>query len=51
MSRIGKNPVSIPEGVKVDLLGQLVKVTGPKGALEFNAHRDMKLSESDALLL
>ncbi len=43
MSRIGKNPVSIPEGVKVDLLGQLVKVTGPKGALEFNVHRDMKL--------
>ena len=51
MSRIGRNPVSIPEGVKVDLLGQLVKVTGPKGALEFNAHRDMKLSESDGTII
>ena len=51
MSRIGKNPVSIPEGVKVDLLGQLVKVSGPKGALEFNAHKDMKLSESDGTII
>ncbi len=51
MSRIGENLVSIPEGVKVDLLGQLVKVTGPKGALEFNAHRDMKLSESDGTII
>ena len=42
---------NVPEGVKVDLLGQLVKVSGPKGALEFNAHRDMKLSESDGTIV
>jgi len=33
MSRIGKQPVSVPAGVQVDLAGQEVKVKGPKGAL------------------
>ena len=50
MSRIGKNPVSIPDGVKVDFEGSLVKVSGPKGLLEFNAHKDMKIYQSDSQL-
>jgi large subunit ribosomal protein L6 len=35
MSRIGKKPIVVPSGVKVDVQGGLVKVTGPKGTLEF----------------
>jgi len=31
MSRIGKLPISIPEGVQVELNGLNVKVSGPKG--------------------
>ena len=34
MSRIGKVPVSIPEGVKVEISGLSIKVEGPKGAIE-----------------
>jgi len=34
MSRIGKKPVAIPSGVKVELAGQKVKVSGPLGGLE-----------------
>ena len=34
MSRIGKQPVSIPKGVEVKIEGATVKVKGPKGALE-----------------
>lgn len=34
MSRIGKLPVAIPAGVKVDISGTTVKVEGPKGKLE-----------------
>lgn len=34
MSRIGKLPVPIPSGVKCDLKGNHLKVTGPKGTLE-----------------
>ncbi len=34
MSRIGKLPVAIPSGVKIDVSGTTVKVEGPKGKLE-----------------
>lgn len=33
MSRIGKNPVSIPKGVTVSVEGGHIKVKGPKGEL------------------
>ncbi|MGD0473433.1 MAG: 50S ribosomal protein L6 [Candidatus Velthaea sp.] len=34
MSRIGKLPVAVPAGVKIDLAELLVKVSGPKGELQ-----------------
>jgi len=34
MSRIGKKPVAIPQGVTVAIEGQTVKVKGPKGELQ-----------------
>ena len=34
MSRIGRMPVTVPAGVKVEVNGSVVKVSGPKGALE-----------------
>ncbi|MBN1788672.1 MAG: 50S ribosomal protein L6 [Sedimentisphaerales bacterium] len=48
MSRIGKKPVEIPAGVKVDISGKKVKVTGPKGTLEMECHPkiNVKLDES-----
>ncbi|HEY9161993.1 MAG TPA: 50S ribosomal protein L6 [Desulfomonilia bacterium] len=33
MSRIGKMPITIPDGVKVTLNGDIIKVKGPKGEL------------------
>lgn len=38
MSRVGKNPVVLPQGVTADLKGQIVKVKGPKGELSFTVH-------------
>ena len=35
MSRIGKNPVVIPDKVEVKINGQQVSVKGPKGQLEY----------------
>jgi large subunit ribosomal protein L6 len=46
MSRIGKQPVAIPAGVKVKLDGGKIHVEGPKGKLEFSWHPAMKV-ESD----
>ncbi len=34
MSRIGKKPITIPQGVKVAIEGQFLKVEGPLGKLE-----------------
>ena len=34
MSRIGKQPITIPEGVEVKLDGNKISVKGPKGVLE-----------------
>ncbi len=33
MSRIGKQPVSVPSGVEVKIVSDVVEVKGPKGAL------------------
>lgn len=43
MSRIGKKPVSIPAGVKVEISGQIVKVSGPKGSLEIKCRPEVKV--------
>ena len=41
MSRIGKKPVGVPQGVTASVEGQRVKVKGPKGALEVVLHDDV----------
>jgi len=42
MSRIGKQPVTLPAGVKANIANRLVQVEGPKGAkLEFTHHANM----------
>ena len=38
MSRIGKQPVAIPAGVKVQVADGKVRVEGPKGKLELACH-------------
>jgi large subunit ribosomal protein L6 len=38
MSRIGKKPINIPAGVKVEISGQTIKAAGPKGNLEIRCH-------------
>ena len=38
MSRIGKQPVEIPSGVKVAVTDRKIVVEGPKGKLDFNHH-------------
>jgi large subunit ribosomal protein L6 len=35
MSRIGKKPIPVPKGVKVELKDHLVKTSGPKGELSW----------------
>ena len=52
MSRIGKQPIPVPSGVKVDIKGSHVKVTGGKGTLERDIRPEIELKqEGDQLIV
>jgi large subunit ribosomal protein L6 len=50
MSRIGKKPISVPNGVTVTIEGQNVVVKGPKGELKRTLHRDISLQMKDGVM-
>jgi large subunit ribosomal protein L6 len=50
MSRIGKKPIAIPDGVTVEIKPELISVKGPKGELDQAVSADMKVHQSDATL-
>jgi large subunit ribosomal protein L6 len=43
MSRIGNKPITVPSEVQVKIDGQNITVTGPKGTLEREIHRNITL--------
>jgi len=43
MSRIGKMPIAIPQGVEVNINGQHVSVKGPKGELSLEVSEPIKV--------
>ena len=45
MSRVGKSPVKVPAGVKINVSGQAVTVEGPKGKLSFNLSERITLEK------
>ena len=47
MSRIGKKPVDLPDGVTASVSGQTVEVKGPKGTRSFTATDDVTLAVED----
>jgi large subunit ribosomal protein L6 len=47
MSRIGKKPVSIPAGVKVEVAGPSVVVSGPKGKLSWRVPAPITVAVED----
>lgn len=47
MSRIGKQPIAIPDKVTVSVDGQTVKVEGPAGTSERTFHREVTITVED----
>jgi large subunit ribosomal protein L6 len=47
MSRIGKKPVSLPNGVTASVDGQTVKIKGPKGELSVTLVREVSAKVDD----
>lgn len=50
MSRIGKNPISVPSGVEVKIDGQDVAVKGPKGELSVTIAEPITVSLEDGVI-
>ena len=48
MSRVGKNPVVIPAGVKVTRTDNIISVKGPKGELSLPVHPDVTVEVTAA---
>jgi len=47
MSRIGKQPIPLPEGVLVSIEPELVRVNGPKGELTERVSKDLTVEQQD----
>lgn len=51
MSRIGRSPIPIPQGVTVTIDHHTVTVKGPKGTLTQAIHEDMHVRQEDGFLI
>jgi large subunit ribosomal protein L6 len=51
MSRIGKKPIEIPQGVKTEISEKEIKVSGPKGELKQVIHPEIKVELKDNKIL
>ena len=51
MSRIGKEPISIPSDVQVSIEGRSVGVTGPKGSLDLDLPGEINVRQEDGTVL
>lgn len=47
MSRIGKQPVTVPAGVKFEVSGRNIAIEGPKGKLQWEHHSEVKVALAD----
>lgn len=47
MSRIGRAPVEVPQGVEINFSGRTVEVKGPKGELTVPVGRGVEVSQDD----
>ena len=51
MSRIGRKPIAVPQGVKVEIAGNVVRLQGPKGKMEQPLPPGIKMEHKDGNLV
>jgi large subunit ribosomal protein L6 len=51
MSRVGKMPIPVPGGVKIDIKGQDISITGKKGTLNRTIHPEISVKMEDGQIL
>lgn len=50
MSKIGQLPITVPQGVNIEMEGRKIKVTGPKGSLSFEFRPEVEVTNEDGIL-
>tara|TARA_Y100001935_G_C17301808_1_gene509736 strand:+ start:1546 stop:2091 length:546 start_codon:yes stop_codon:yes gene_type:complete len=50
MSRIGNNPIIVPDDVEIQLKSNYVNISGPKGTLKVNIDSSLKISHEQSVL-
>jgi len=50
MSRVGKNPVTVPDGIDIQIVDQLVRAKGKLGELTVTLPREVEISHEDNLI-
>ncbi|HYI99637.1 MAG TPA: 50S ribosomal protein L6 [Thermoleophilaceae bacterium] len=51
MSRIGKQPIPVPDGVSIEIAAERVSVKGPKGELSERIDREMTVEQDDGAIV
>ena len=46
MSRIGRKPIQLPQGVQVSITKDIVSAKGPKGTLTMARHKDIEIKQA-----
>lgn len=51
MSRIGRKPIQVPNGVSINLDNTVITVKGPKGTLSREFHKEMQVNVTETEIL
>ena len=51
MSRIGKQPIPLPDSVEISIEPEIVRVSGPRGTLEERKPRDISVEKDDGQIV
>ena len=51
MSRIGKRPIPVADGVQVQYTDREFSVKGPKGEMKMRIHDDVELNTEEGVIL
>lgn len=50
MSRVAKNPITLPKGVEAAIAGSAITVKGSKGSLNVDVHNDVQIEQDGNVL-
>ena len=50
MSRIGNNPIIVPDGVKVNIDGGIIAISGKNGTQSYHLHENIKIDLNDNVI-